>query len=407
MQRYSILGQIIDADDPGFEPLLARAYSLKDRPLCLCRPDDSLPLYIAVRNGSYLLARWPHSGPRHAPWCDHYEAPDSLTGLGQVKGSAVVENEETGETSLRLAFPLSRGAARAAPSSFTNDKPTIKSNGQRLSIRGTLHYLWDRAQLTHWHPKMADKRYWGLIRRELLQAAHGCKARGANLSEVLFIPEPFRLDAKDEIAKRRRSELGHAYASRDNLMIMIGEVKAFDRDRFGERLIVKHLPDWPFLLDDDMARRVHRRFAAEEELWRLHGEDGHLVVAATFSISSAGAPHLHEISLMPVTKEWLPYETMMEQELISLAVRARRRFVKGMRVNLAEDKPVTSLMLTDTGAQATAVHLVHDLAGPRSDEDLALLMNAQGVAHVTWQSGMALPPASHRHDRPDGPGSLH
>jgi hypothetical protein len=41
---------------------------------------------------------------------------------------------------------------------------------------------------------MAGKRNWYVVRRQLLQAAHGCKARGDGLGNVLFVPETFRLD---------------------------------------------------------------------------------------------------------------------------------------------------------------------------------------------------------------------
>src|SRR3546814_3324666 len=127
---------------------------------------------------------------------DHYEAPDHLTGLGQVLGSAIVDDIDNGVTTLKFGFPLSKGPARAAPASFTNDKPDVKATGQRLTMRGLLHFLWDRAQLTHWHPRMAGKRNWYIVRRQLLNAALGCKVCGDSLAPRLFIPETFRLDRK-------------------------------------------------------------------------------------------------------------------------------------------------------------------------------------------------------------------
>ena len=91
--------------------------------------------------------------------------------MGQVRGSAVLDDEASGETSLKLGFPLSRGGARLAPAALTNDKPTVKSSGQKLSMRGLLHVLWDQPELTHWHPKIAGKRTWFVVRRALLEAA--------------------------------------------------------------------------------------------------------------------------------------------------------------------------------------------------------------------------------------------
>ena len=49
--------------------------------------------------------------------------------------------------------------------------------------------------------------------------------------------------------------------------------------------------------------------------------------------------------------------------------------------------PVASLTLTDTGTEATAVYLAHNLPEPRYDEALAQLMKTQGVQHMTWRPG--------------------
>lgn len=394
MQRYVILDREIGTEDEGFEAIVSRAYSLREKALCLCRRDQDLPLYIARRHGAFVLARWPGTGARHAPHCEHYEAPDYLTGMGQVRGSAVVEDEASGDVDLRFAFPLSRGAARAAPAALTNDKPAVKANGQRLTMRGMLHYLWDRAQLTHWHPKMEGKRGWYVIRRALQAAAMGCRARGESFAQVLFIPEVLNLDHKDEILQRRQAELLPVHASRDAIMIVIGEVKSVEPSRFGEKIVLRHLPDWPFLLDKDMARRFHKRFAVEEQLWGTDDAKGHMVMAASFSMSPSGFADILEVTLMPVTEQWLPFENLDERRLIHKAVSERRHFVKGLRLNLASDVPIASLSLTDTGPTATAVFLAHNRVDPAYDDALAALMKTPGVEHVLWRTGGDLPAAN-------------
>jgi Protein of unknown function (DUF1173). len=352
-----------------------------------------------------VLSRWPGTGPRHAPHCDHYEAPDHLTGLGQVLGSAIVDDIDNGVTTLKFGFPLSKGPARAAPASFTNDKPDVKATGQRLTMRGMLHFLWDRAQLTHWHPRMAGKRNWYIVRRQLLNAALGCKVRGDALAQRLFIPEPFRLDDQNAIEGRRAAELSVARSAPDRIMLLIGEVRSIEGARYGEKILVRHLPDWPFLMDADMARRFHKRFAAEEELWRSDDRDGHLIIAASFSIGTSGLAQIYEMSVMPVTREWMPYEGLEERSLVTQAVDQRRHFVKGMRVNLGLEAPIASLTLTDTGAEATAVYLAHNLPEPRYDEALQQLMRTRGVEHMTWRPGSGLQPARARSTAIIAPGS--
>ena len=286
IQRYRVLGRSV-AEGDELQHVLREAYERKSPVLCECRKGTELPLYISHRQNGYVLARWPGSGARHATACDHYDAPDYLTGMGQVRGSAVLDDEASGETSLKLGFPLSRGAARLAPAALTNDKPTVKSSGQKLSMRGLLHVLWDRAELTHWHPKMAGKRTWFVVRRALLEAAASCRAKQEALPHVLFVPESFKVEEKEEIRARRRAALARVYASRDEMMVVVGEIKEIVPVHGAEKIVLRHVGDMPFVMDQDMARRFHKRFAGELALWQAqdgpNGKCGHLVLAGSFA----------------------------------------------------------------------------------------------------------------------------
>src|SRR3546814_11477495 len=93
------------------------------------------------------------------------------------------------------------------------------------------------------------------------------------------------------------------------------------------------------------------------------------------------------MAVMPVTREWLPYAGLEERSLVTHAVEDQRHCVKGMRVNLGLEMPIASLTLTDTGAEATAVYLAHNLPEPRYDEALAQLMKTPGVQPMTWRHG--------------------
>ncbi len=392
IQRYRVLGRSV-AEGDELQQLLAKPTRKRPRSCANAARGPSLPLYISHRNDRYVLARWPGSGARHATACDHYEAPDYLTGMGQVRGSAILDDEASGETALKLGFPLSRGSARLAPAALTNDKPTVKSSGQKLSMRGLLHVLWDRAELTHWHPKMAGKRSWFVVRRALLEAAASCRAKQEALPHVLFVPESFRLEEKEDIRARRRAALERVYRSRDEMMVVVGEIKEIVAAHGAERIVLRHVGDMPFVMDPDMARRFHKRFAGELALWQAQhggkGEQDHLVIAGSFARRREGTFDLIEVALMPVTPEWLPYETSDERYLLAKAVAEKRRFVKGLRVNLDVDTPIASLVLKDTGEEACAVH-IHDRDNEVA-EPLEALLAGQGVAHRFWKEGEPLP----------------
>ena len=132
IQRYRVLGRSVPEGDE-LQQLLPQAYAARERAHCACRREEDLPLYIA---------RWPDSGARHATGCDHYEAPDFLTGMGQVRG-----------------------------------------------------------------------------------AAASCKATQEALPQMLFVPESFKLEEKADIRARRRAALARVCAPRDEMMVVVGEIK--------------------------------------------------------------------------------------------------------------------------------------------------------------------------------------
>jgi hypothetical protein len=75
--------------------------------MCLA---EGVEMYVARLAGDrgYIVKRMPDTGSHHAPDCPSYEPPAEFSGLGQVLGSAITEDPATGETTLKLDFPLAR-----------------------------------------------------------------------------------------------------------------------------------------------------------------------------------------------------------------------------------------------------------------------------------------------------------
>jgi hypothetical protein len=122
--------------------------------------------------------------------------------------------------------------------------------------------------------------------------------------------------------------------------------------------VVKHLPDQAFALDEQLYCRLGRRFESVLALWGA-ADDTHLVMIATFSVTAVGIPTLVELSLMPVTRSWLPIEDGFEKQLIERLVVQGRSFVKGLRYNLGPGSAVASATLTDCEGSAPSLFVVH------------------------------------------------
>jgi hypothetical protein len=364
---YLIDHRRVEAGTVEFAEAIAAAHAAHQRPRCLCLV-DGVEMYVARLAGTnegYIVKRMPDTGSHHAPDCPSYEPPPEVSGLGQVLGSAITEDPATGETTLKLDFSMSKIAGRSAMPAAGGDRDSVASSGTKLSLRGLLHYLWDQAELTRWQPGFAGKRTWGTVRKHLLQAAENKIARGDSLRARLYIPEVFAVDQRDAINTRRMAQWSQAVAvpgKPQQLMLLIAEVKEIVPARYGFKAVLKHVPDQAFALDEQLYRRLGRRFESVLALWGAT-VDIHMVMIATFNVAAAGVPMIVELSLMLVTPQWLPVEDAFEKQLIEKLVSNGRSFIKGLRYNLGASSALACATLTDCEGSAPLLFIVQAEGG--------------------------------------------
>ncbi|MDF6951064.1 DUF1173 domain-containing protein, partial [Escherichia coli] len=114
------------------------------------------------------------------------------------------------------------------------------------------------------------------------------------------------------------------------LMLVVGEVKELAQSRYGHKIVLKHLPDCHFMMNDDIYKRLLKRFEVELGLWDAL-EGTHLMMIGTFSIGATGVASLEEVALMCVTENWIPFESTFEKMVLDALTQQNRRFMKGMR----------------------------------------------------------------------------
>jgi Protein of unknown function (DUF1173) len=391
---YEIGGRRFETGSFGFAEAIADAHASHQRPRCLCLV-EGVEVYVARlagTNAGYIVKRMPNTGSHHAPDCPSYEPPPDASGLGQVLGSAITEDPATGETTLKLDFSMSKISGRSVMPAAGGASDSVASSGTKLSLRGLLHYLWDQAELTRWQPGFAGKRSWGTVRKHLLLAAENKIARGDSLRSRLYIPEVFSVDQRDAMNARRMAQWSTAIAAPgkpQHLMLLIAEVKEIVPGRYGFRAVLKHVPDQAFALDEQLYRRLGRRFETELALWGA-ADDIHMVMIATFSVAAPGVPTIVELSLMPVTRQWLPVGDGFEKQLIERLVADGRSFVKGLRYNLGADSAVASAALIDCEGAAPLLFVA-----PLGVEDFGRHLQLQDPLMPVWlwnPSNEAMPP---------------
>lgn len=357
---YKINGTILSADSSNYQIALAQAYQQRLHPYCLCKP-NGIEMYIAKINNQYVIKRMPNTGQTHSINCESYEVPPELSGLAQMEGTAITENKEDGSISLKLAFSLSKGSPKAIQQAAQQEKDSVKTDGTKLTLRATLHYLFEQAGFNRYTPNMQGKRSWFVIRKYLLEAANEKLVKGTDLNNLLYIPEVFILEKKDEITQRRQQifqPLLHNTGKSKKLMIAIGKVKSIEKSRHGFKLLLKHVPDCPFMLADDIYKRLQKRFGNELALWDAL-ENTHLMTIATFGLNTAGIANVEEIALMNVSEDWIPFDNHHEYTLLGKLTEQNRLFIKSLRYNLGKDKAIAFAVLTDTGDTPTALYITN------------------------------------------------
>ena len=392
MSRYRIGDTDVSSGDPGFAAIIEKAYKDKVSPLCLCR-EDGVPMYIAHYEAGYFVKRLPDSALHHSAQCDSFESPAELSGLGDVAGSAI-QVDDDGQTNLKLAFSLSRNAAQEKTNEGA-EKTSATASGSRLTLRGLLHHFWDRSKLTYWEPDK-KKPSWFSVRKELLKVSAETRTKKSPFADVLFIPEYFDPTRSAEILHRRTRALAPAMGKANagkKLMVLIGELKSFSDAANRYTMRIKHLHDFPFRMSQDLYKRFHKVFNATIGHWTAVPE-GHMVVAATFTIDGNGFPEAHEITAMLTDELWIPLENQYDQQIVELLVTKRRSFHKEMRYNLTSDKAIASFMLRDIDGDPLPMYLdlgdaVSKWASPESIEEL---IEASNLDSWLWNPMNGVPP---------------
>ncbi len=371
-RRYRIGQAIVTEEEPAFGAILKEAHRTRQRPVCLCC-DEGAAMYIARIGEQFLVKRMPLSGSDHDPQCQSYEPPYELSGLGPLIGGAIQLDPANGLAALKLDFSLSKRGAQKTVGSPGQSEAPVKNEARKLSLRGLLHYLWHQGGLTEWTAHWAGKRHWFQVRSHLLDAAATMTVKGAALSERLFVPENFRLDDKAGIEQRRAlalADIRAPSAGPRKLMLLIGEVKEFASARSGQKIVVKHMPGFPLMIEEGVWRRLQKRYAAELELWQAN--DGfHLVVVATFGMTQSGLASVDEIALVSTSEQWLPIENAYEHRLVEALSRLSLKSVKGLRFNLSSMQPIAAATLPHRRPSPAALYIVP----PDADEDFEVALS--------------------------------
>ena len=375
-------------EEHDWQSELGRAHQARVRPRCMCTAQGQ-EVYVALVSGHYSLKRMPGSGAAHASSCLHFELPLSVSGEGMVLGDAIVEDEQ-GTVVLKLDFPLQKFSGRAPPAPKEGGLEHARADGSRLSIRALLHYLWKEAGLHQWSPAMQGKRSYGTFFKYVQRAAANKEVGGVALGDVLAVPSPGEVEERGRHSQGSDVQLRLARATAipgggKRLGLLLGEVYEIEPGSLFGRIKLKCMLDRPVSVPSDLYARMVKHFGTQLGLWQP-GRD-RLVMLASFFCDLSGVPVVQELALMNLTAEWIPFESVYEQELFAALIQEGRRFSKSLRFNVPSTLPMASAVLNDAGDPAVALFIEIPSDAPGDLEKQIASAEGQGLRVWQWRPG--------------------
>ncbi|MFJ3465710.1 DUF1173 family protein [Achromobacter spanius] len=350
---YSPEFQTQDEFKEGWKRVLLMAHGKADV-RCTCPGDGEKRLSIHSRANSdrFHLARFPETGAEHSEDCVYYGVDPNMSGLGSYR-RGVVQELDDGAVKIMLKVGLQQRAA-VAPQDSENSGPAEtkvatprpRSGQASMTLLGLLHFLWTQAAINTWAPGMEGKRNLGLVHHHLMRAAMGTYAGRVRLSQNLVIATP---SGSGQQAGQNKAKSLDAITQRRRLVV-VAPLAQHEEGMDGSSVLpiagfhgIPHL-----MLDDGIWASIERRFMREIDAWRA-GNPVMAVVQTDPPKSSAGNTRAQvvDVSLMQITRDWIPVDSGYEALIAEKLVAEKRRFEKPLRFDAGEDAVFPDFWLRD------------------------------------------------------------
>ena len=344
---YSVEFQTQVESVTSWQSVLRRAYE-EEYPNCCCPGTGTRQLVIRRRQKPerYFLARFPYTGHEHASNCKYY-IPDPLScGLRAYVEKVVTENDK-GDFCVTLARGMATSEtldASIPPLPMSTGMPVPRQ--RCMTLLGLLHLIWTTKNLINWFPKMEGKRNAYNIPRFIREAAKQIKTNGVRLESVL-LTSAFNSDGKEA---NRNKEVVKCALGKGLRLIAVGRLEDYSADKHS---IPAQLPlvgryGMPWLnMEERLWERVGQRFKDEIGAWQ---KGVNIVAIAHLSVTKSvkGSNALvHDVSLMRVSKRWIPLDSSYEEAIEERLHAEERAFQKPVRFDADECEYFPDFWLLD------------------------------------------------------------
>ncbi|MDQ0765623.1 DUF1173 family protein [Streptomyces canus] len=327
-----------------YAALFARARAEVGHGQCLCQTPALRLVIRCSRAGRYHLAGWPGEGELHDPSCSFYKLASELTGRDAYSAEAIHEGDDG--VAIRFSAALARKLSAPEPAKASTEQRDSRAR-RTVGLLGLLHWLWEEAQLTAWHPRWR-RRTWWVSHARLSEQIAGCSINHEELAEALYVVPPFR----KEYARRNAAAFEIFRISRlkrrgdtQRRGLILGEIRDIRPTQYGIRYVLAHHRGALFATKalDKRLRRSYRPAFSENAIEHGARRIGLFLV----ELSPRGNIRVVDMAAMLVSRLYIPADSSHEIVMANALADSGRAYVKPVRYD-GNDAVFPDFVLTDT-----------------------------------------------------------
>jgi len=342
-KHYEIFFQTDEQHVRAWQSVLKQARQSKAIVTCGCSGKGEKRLAIRCYNlDFYDLARYPNSGDQHEVSCRFYALNPERSGLCCYQKGVIEECTDGYRIRLPGLMP------HRVPHTLKDHdiKPGVRTHGRRsqpvMQLLGLLHTLWDIARLNVWWPPMAGKRSLNIINRELNKAAMQVRANRITLGTILLLPS---FGAENDWTKMNRERIAIGRNSRR--LVIAPLAKSNSNHASMSMLKIFGFDGIPFMnMDSSIWNRACHSFPRAITAWQNNQQ--RVMVIALIEIKSSKRSEVIDLALMPVTENWIPFDSQYEKMIADKLVNEGRAFIKPLRYDADDSVVFPDFILRDT-----------------------------------------------------------
>ncbi|MDQ7915822.1 DUF1173 family protein [Pseudomonas sp. 102515] len=351
-KSYSAAFQTEERFANSWASVLKTAHTSGAKVFCSCSAPGTGRLAVRHRSvtSTYYIARYPNTGAQHQLNCQYYSQDADKSGLGSYSLGVVDETADGLQIKLKLSLNRRESFNHAADGQIHSVNAQGKPLQSAMTLGGLLQLLWSEAGFNRWEPGVG-KRWIGPGHGRLLRASNRIltKSNGP-ISDSLIIAAVGNETAPEGKANLAKVDSAIAANRRLIAVAQLADYACADDARLSKKLILQDSAGFPHLYPTSgLWNRISASYSDELAAWRNKADLIAIVQMDRPYLSTNGnlCAEVLDISLMRVSKQWIPVASAYEATIEDLLRAQNRKFIKPMRFDSTTELVFPDFWLTD------------------------------------------------------------